>query len=346
MPRLTTFAPPVAHLVGPGELRFLNNRLFFHTPQEKASLRLDVSALKCLFVYGSVSFSDQALETLLRNGIETAIFSTSGQRCYGRLVGEHDSSTLLRVGQHQALRDPRAKLALARSLVTGKLESMRDAARHYQRHGVTWAGQVRVRLLQALNQATTASDLAVLRGVEGAATASWFELLGQLLHSPWEFKTRRRHPPPDPVNSLLSLGYTWLLERTIAKLRAAGLEIALGALHEFHPGRPSLGCDVMEPFRVPGVDRWVVTICRENHLDPREFQSTPEGVRLPTGKYGEMLSHWEQTWSTAGLETALDRRVAQLCGEFRTYCDSPNPHRICEPGGGLGGSTTQYPTDT
>ena len=60
---------------------------------------------------------------------------------------------------------------------------------------------------------------------------------------------------------MLSLGYTWLLARTVARCEAEGLEVNLGGLHEYRPGRPSLACDLMEPLRTPAVDRWVVLVC-------------------------------------------------------------------------------------
>src|SRR5205085_1352949 len=70
---------------------------------------------------------------------------------------------------------------------------------------------------------------------------------------PWTFPDRTRRPPTDPVKPLLSLGYTWLLGRVTARVEAAGYEPSLGGLHDYRPGRPSLGCDLIEPLRVPAV---------------------------------------------------------------------------------------------
>src|SRR4051794_19751513 len=94
-----------------------------------------------------------------------------------------------------------------------------------------------------------------VRGFEGAASAAWFAFLGGLFEPPWSFRARARRPPTDPVNALLSLGYTWLLNRMNARAEAAGYEIYLGGLHEYRAGRPSLGCDLIESLRIPAVDR-------------------------------------------------------------------------------------------
>ena len=103
-------------------------------------------------------------------------------------------------------------------------------------------------------------------GHRGQRQLRWFELLGRLLNPPWQFSRRVRRPPTDPVNALLSLAYTWLTNRATARIQAHGLEVALGALHEYHPGRPSLACDLIEPLRVPIVDRWLVKTCNRNEV--------------------------------------------------------------------------------
>ena len=112
-PRVTSLAPPEAHLVGPGQLRIVNGRLLYSVPG-KPPLRLDPAVLRTLYCYGSVSFSDCALEVLLRHEVEVAILSAHGAKCRGRLTTGHDSAVLLRVGQHRFLADPQRRLALAR----------------------------------------------------------------------------------------------------------------------------------------------------------------------------------------------------------------------------------------
>src|SRR5262249_42158790 len=199
----------------------------------------------------------------------------------GRLVSSDPSTTSLRLLQHQAFRDPVQRLQVARAVVAAKIESQQQAARHYQRHGCSAAGAVLQQLQSARTQAAAADSVDVLRGLEGAATAAWFGLFGQLLQAPWQFTQRVRRPPTDPVNALLSLGYTWLLTRTVARCEAAGLEVNLGALHEFRPGRPSLACDVMERLRVPAAGRWDRGLSTQGQASPRAFLRTAEGRRLP-----------------------------------------------------------------
>lgn len=316
--RKTYVATPVAHLVGPGKLRVVNGRLAFVTPQSDA-VRLDAEALQRICCYGEVGISNEAFAVLFAHEIDVAWLTPGGARCHGRLVRSDAPRTALRVLQHQALLAGPTKLELARGLVAAKIASQATAARHYQRQGYAEAGPLLARMRQLEEQCAGAVSVETLRGLEGSASAAWFELLGALLAPPWQFTQRKKRPPPDPVNALLSLGYTWVLTRTMARVEAAGLEVALGALHEFRAGRPSLACDVMEPLRVPAVDRWVVSVCNKQQLGLEDFVAVDGGMRLQPGVFGRTLGSWQRQWLEDGHEAELDRLVEEVVRRLRMY---------------------------
>ena len=317
MKRKMSIATATAHLTGPGKLKVSNTRLTYAVPG-KPPLVLDAQSLEKLFCYGGITFSDEALLQLCKHNVEVALLSSTGARCHGRLVTGHSSSSALRLAQYQATSELRLRLPLARQLVRRKLESQQEACRHFQRHGTSAAGGEQKKLLRALPQCDTATGLDSLRGIEGSATAGWFRVFAQLLKSPWSFAGRQKRPPRDPVNSLLSLGYTWLIHRLTAAIEARGLDPNLGVMHEFRHGRPSLACDLIEPLRIPCVDRWVITICNRQQLDPQRFTYDNErGCRLPQGAFGEVLASWEEHLCKQQLVDTIDQQVEGICREFR-----------------------------
>jgi CRISPR-associated protein Cas1 len=319
MKRTTSVAAPVAHLVGPGKLKVINGQLAFSAPGQ-AALRLDPRALTTLLCYGDVSVSASALELLFAHGVQTAWLSPAGNRCRGRLARSDPPTTLTRVRQHQAFARPEARLAWARLVVAGKVEGLAEAARHYQRHGCAAAGPVLTLLQEMQARAGSAVTADELRGLEGSASLAWFRLLGQLLAPPWQFEQRVRRPPTDPVNALLSLGYTWLLTRTVARAEAEGYEIYLGGLHEYRAGRPSLGCDLMEPLRVSAVDRWVLAVCNRRELSPDDFQADDQGgIRLQPKVFGGTLRSWEANWTDQGQEELLGQWLGRLSELLRRW---------------------------
>ena len=59
---------------------------------------------------------------------------------------------------------------------------------------------------------------------------------------------------------MLSFGYVLLGDLLAGMLEARGLDPALGFFHEPRPGRPSLALDLLEEFRHPVVDRFVLRV--------------------------------------------------------------------------------------
>lgn len=89
--------------------------------------------------------------------------------------------------------------------------------------------------------------------------------------SGFPFAGRRMHPPPDPVNALLSLGYTLATNELRGIAEPHGLEPHLGFLHRADYGRPSLALDLVEPFRAALVDRLTLRLVNERILTAEDF---------------------------------------------------------------------------
>ncbi len=320
--RESSIATPLAHLVGPGKLKVINEQLAFST-QKGEVIRLNPESLTTVMCYGEVGITDRAFQLLFKHNIEVAWLTPAGNRCKGRLVRSDPSSTVLRMAQHRTLAQPEPQLQIARAIVQGKIDSQLEALRHYQRHGHKSTAAIRTQLQDAHKSCDTADSLDQLRGLEGSSSAAWFRFFGELLCEPWVFEQRARRPPPDPVNALLSLGYTWLLTKAIARCEAKGFEIQLGALHAYRAGRPSLACDVIEPLRVPAVDRWVIPLLNRATIKLEDFEKENEGFRLQPSIFPTILQSWEQHWLDRKLEAMLLAWLDQIEAFCRQCANLP-----------------------
>jgi CRISPR-associated protein Cas1 len=119
-------------------------------------------------------------------------------------------------------------------------------------------------------------------GTWRAAGARRQALRGELAAS---FEKRARRPPPDPVNSLLGLGYTLLTEAMMTALEVAGLDPYIGFFHADKYGRPALALDLIEEFRAPVVDSLVLTLVNKRMVGPEDFEEGKEGTEGETGVY-------------------------------------------------------------
>jgi CRISPR-associated protein Cas1 len=177
---------------------------------------------------------------------------------------------------------------MAQDIVAGKLRNCRQLLlKLNRRRALEVVGGAIAHLQRDCDAATQLSldleNLDRLRGYEGSAATRYFTALGQLLKNPeFEFTKRNRRPPTDPVNSLLSFGYTLLFNNVLSLLRVEGVNPYLGNLHRSDRPEAQLAFDLMEEFRSPIVDTLVVQLINQRVFSPEDFTAPNEegGVYL------------------------------------------------------------------
>jgi CRISPR-associated protein Cas1 len=110
-----------------------------------------------------------------------------------------------------------------------------------------------------------------IRGYEGRGSALYFEAFPSGFIDNREFTKRVRRPPTDPVNAILSLLYTFLMNRVYAAVRVAGLDPYPGFLHSIDYGRYSLVLDLMEEFRPIIADSLTLSLFNLHILKKGDF---------------------------------------------------------------------------
>ncbi|MBT3715034.1 MAG: CRISPR-associated endonuclease Cas1 [Deltaproteobacteria bacterium] len=208
--------------------------------------------LKQLVIMGNVTLSNPALSLLCKEQIDT-IFLTKNGRYKGRLESDENKNVFLTKRQFDSLNNPEFGLTLAQSIVGGKISNMATLLGRLKRRNKHLDGRLfenRIKgIRQLLKQSQHARTVNILRGYEGQSTKLFFEGFRYGFREEWHFRKRVRRPPTDPVNAVLSLLYTLLLNRIYAAVRVAGLNPMVGYLHALEYGRHSLTLDLIEEFR-------------------------------------------------------------------------------------------------
>lgn len=205
--------------------------------------------LSQIVIFGNVDITHQAFVQLLRRGIDV-VFLTYGGRYLGRIATAEAKNVFLRKRQYQLVDDPEFGLRLCRAIVAGKLSNMATLLMRIKRsrHVGSPADNARG-ILDLIDPARRAESVESLRGYEGRGTALFFDAFPHGFVDNMGFSKRVRRPPTDPVNSVLSLLYTFLMNRVYTAVRIAGLDPYPGFLHTIDYGRYSLVLDLMEEFR-------------------------------------------------------------------------------------------------
>lgn len=126
-------------------------------------------------------------------------------------------------------------------------------------------------------EAPFVSDIAPsLRGWEGAASKTYFQVISELLPQVYRFDSRSQHPANDTFNCLLNYGYGMLYGKVEGALIKAGIDPYAGVFHRDDYNRPALVFDVIELYRV-WVDFVVFNLCSQEVIDDDCYSINDDG---------------------------------------------------------------------
>ena len=293
--------------------------------------RFPADLVEEVLLFGGVSVTTPALRDLLARGAALH-YLTLGGRHLGSLHGGLEGHAGLLRAQVMAER-PDLQWPQARALLHAKLHNTRSVLRRWQTRSphpaLAQATGAHTDTLQAL-ETTEPLAPATLLGLEGAAAASYFAALAAVLPVEWGFQGRRRRPPPDPVNALLSFGYSVLCAAVLTDLQRVGLHPGFAVLHAPHGRRPVLALDLMEPHRAALVDRTVLSCVNRRLLNPDHFEDSSESLRLTADGRKRFLNELNARLTAPVGRSGLSYREL-LTRSVRRYAECVRAGRVYQP---------------
>src|SRR5713226_7069417 len=204
-------------------------------PAPARNERIPLNKVDEVIVLGEITLTASALHLLLERDIEITFLGYYGQ-FKGRLSPPFSKNAILRMAQYRAHQDMVKRCELARRFVIGKLMNQRTMLQRFNRtHRDAEVNQAIKQLTDVIQGLVTMSlrepqsiqplasgdhgvkgtALETILGMEGAGSAAYFRCFGKLLSNSeqWPFPGRVKRPPTDPVNSLLSFGYSLLANK-------------------------------------------------------------------------------------------------------------------------------------
>ncbi len=240
---------------------------------------------------GSVQISTQAVQELCQSEKPICYFSQGGW-FYGVTSGLNTKNVLLRQAQFRLAGEDWFCQRIARRLVSGKIRNQRTMLLRNHLEPPRWELRELKRLAE---RSEAASSLQELLGLEGLAARLYFGLFSGMLKRDgkrdgesgfrFDFRARNRRPPRDPVNAMLSLGYSLLTKDLTVACYAVGFDPMVGFYHQLRHGRPALALDLMEPLRPLIADSAVLSAINTQMVSESHFVTAGRAIALtPTGR--------------------------------------------------------------
>lgn len=281
-------------------------------------MEFPVSNINGIALMGNVQVTAQALHFLMQQGIDISHYTYGGQYL-GQTAAESSKNIFLRLSQYELYNNETRRLEMAAAIVANKISNQLCViSRHRWEEYPEWkkdAEQIR-KLQEKISTAETTNELL---GIEGMCSNIYFRTFGRMFCCDFEFHGRNRRPPRDPINVIISLGYTFLTKEICSALEAESFEPYLGFLHGIRYGRKSLALDIVEEFRQPVIDRMALKMFNKRMLSKYDFENGEDRVILNTDGFRKFCTEYEK-WMTgkgsgedgSGFRRIIRRQVGSL----------------------------------
>ena len=274
-------------------------------------LNIPLSQIQSLTITTQVDLSSNLLTRLSENAVSVCVLPSarSGEACF--LLGSWHAGTERRVQQYDVIHNNESRSYWASILVRLKLHQQANTLGKLQysilnTDRAEGANSIKVEMSEIANTikklkslrdkfrkhhvATTKTpnqpsniyndytpryQIPSLLGTEGVGSAIYFNCYQQFFADEWQFHSRNRRPPRDPINVVLSLSYTLLQHLCQQAIYSVGFDPYQGVLHSTSYGRQSLACDFVELQRST-VEFWVWELFDQAILDSADFSVSDE----------------------------------------------------------------------
>jgi CRISPR-associated protein Cas1 len=306
--------------------------------------RVPIASIRQVVVFGNVQVSTQALHTLAEAEVGVAYLTGYG-KFIAAFVPPPAKNMALRAAQYRTFSDPERSQALARAVVAAKIANQRTLLMRSLRSqpvrpegeapseplpiaqpgeapsepgapGIRGSDEPAAReMAELLARVPRAPDPGVLLGLEGQAASLYFANFGRMLKAKapgaaFDFTSRNRRPPRDPVNALLSFAYALLAKDCFSAACTVGFDPYQGFYHVGRHGRPSLALDLMEEFRAVIADSVVLNLINNGIVVESDFLSWRDACQLTDAGRAGFFKAYEQRKATEVTHPVFGYRMS------------------------------------
>jgi CRISP-associated protein Cas1 len=313
-------------------MKRLLNTLYVTTPEARLSrdgetivvrvgdeikLQVPIHTIGSVVLFGQAYCTPPLLGLCAERNVTVTFLSMYG-KFLARVEGPVSGNVLLRREQFRRADDLDFSANVSRNIVIAKIMNSRTVLMRAAREEEN--PEKAVILKQAVEEMALQIKgmdgfltCSTIRGKEGDSARTYFDVFNHLITSQKDkfyFQERNRRPPLDNVNALLSFVYTILAHDVSSALEGAGLDPAVGFLHEDRPGRPGLALDLMEEFRAYLADRLVLNLINLKQVNGDGFvQSETGAVTMDDATRKTVLVEYQKRKQEEITHPFLDEKV-------------------------------------
>ena len=272
--------------------------------KEEKPQRIPFYSVDEITISSGGSVSTKALAWASIYGTKVLVTSPRSGRPLGVFLPlDHDMHVETRVKQYQAYVSEKG-INIAKAILTTKIMAQ---ASLLERYNAGFDSRPYLRQIKHVKEQPGDKARRALFSIEGEYSQKYVPKFSKLFPTQLQTQVRESYGATAPLNNILNLGYEVLRWEVYKSILDAHLDPYLGYLHSIEHSKPSLVCDIQEPYRA-WIDGFLVEYCQR-------LSSGDLEAKYHQGKPRIFLKHPESSKLIAELNTHLNRRA----GKQRTH---------------------------
>lgn len=235
---------------------------------------IPAETLEGITLLGTAQMTTQCMEKCMEKGIPVSFFSKGG-KYFGRLVPTgHVRASLQR--KQSALYDSAFAVELSKRIITAKIKNQEVVLNRYSKNKEVDISECEKMMRICRNKIANIEKIDELMGFEGCAAKYYFEGLSLCIDEEFVFHGRSKRPPRDEFNSMISLGYSIIMNEIYGEIEMKGLNPYFGFMHRDAEKHPTLASDLIEEWRAVLVDATVMSMINGHEVNKSEFSKNAD----------------------------------------------------------------------
>lgn len=257
---------------------------------EKKVEKIPFGTIDSISVYGLAQLSTQLIRRCFQNGIPILYYTEDGHYL-GKTNALESVDPFRQKKQIELVDNRQFCFAWAQMIVSVKIKNSIAVLNSMPERYLFQESEIKG-LQHSLKMLPSAQSLDEILGHEGNAAKCYFACLAKLVPEEFAFQGRSSRPPKDPMNSMLSYGYSLLHRSIVGAIERHGLHPYFGFMHKLKSGHASLASDLIEEYRAVLIDRSIVNLVNTCEIGPEDFYRSETGaIFMSRGVMKKLSNH-------------------------------------------------------
>lgn len=285
-----------------GQLNRKENTIYFENVNTRKPIPIE--KIYSLYIFGSVTVSSQALRLFSMENVPIHFFSRNDYYSGSFYPRKSKVSGDVLVNQADHYNDREKRLLIAKKFVEGACKNICRNLSRYDRRGEKEAIENNIGELDDVKRITEVMN------VEGRSRKIYYRAFDKILPEKFEFSERRKRPPNNMANALISFGNSLMYGSALTDIYKTQLDPSISYLHEPSARRYSLSLDLADLFKPIVVDRAIFYLTNKGKLTEDDFREDLNKCLLNDEGRKKFLERYDDTMKRTIKHRDLGRKVS------------------------------------